>query len=228
MRYFWNSLIFIFLITNVYASQLTDGTHEVEGDLIVHESVLIVDSGTHRVGINTDSPGEALDVVGNAVIEGDLYFTGAGSGLYYGNMDQGTGSFDVTLTTVNVWVEVDAATTNIVAGPLNNITFDGDHFLKANTAGIYTVVYSLIPMVNSVAGGDQHIEFQIFKNDAVTGKGETHVTFKNILRELPVASDTLLSLTVGDEISIGSRNTSSSGKIISVDHLEMTMVMVGG
>ena len=143
-------------------------------------------------------------------------------------MDQSAGAFNVTLTTVNVWVEVDAATTNIVAGPLNDITFDGDHFLKVNTDGIYTIVYSLIPAIDSVAGGDQHVEFQVFKNSAVTGKGETHVTFKNILRELPVASDTLLDLAIGDEISIGARNTSSSGKVISVDHLEMTMVMVGG
>ena len=158
----------------------------------------------------------------------DLVFDVSGSGLFYGNMDQFAGAFNVTLTTVNVWVEVDAATTNIVAGPLNNMTFDGDHFLTVNTTGVYTVVYSLIPAINSVSGGDQHIEFQVFKNDAVTGKGETHVTFKNILRELPVASDTLLNLTAGDEISIGARNTSSSGKIISVDHLEMTMVMVGG
>ena len=159
---------------------------------------------------------------------GDTFWVGSGAGLFYGNMDQATGAFNVTLTTINVWVELDAATTNIVAGPLNNVTFDGDHFLKVNTDGVYTVVYSLIPAVNSVSGGDQHIEFQVFKNSAVTGKGETHVTFKNILRELPVASDTLLSLTAGDEISIGARNTSSSGKIISVDHLEMTMVMVGG
>ncbi|KKM04954.1 hypothetical protein LCGC14_1759100, partial [marine sediment metagenome] len=190
-------------------------------------SAIFIDA-SQNVGINVTDPDSKLEVNGDVHIDGDLFFETASSGLFYGNMDQSAGAFNVTLTTINVWVELDAATTNIVAGPLNDITFDGDHFLKVNTTGVYTIVYSLIPAVDSVAGGDQHIEFQVFKNDAVTGKGETHVTFKNILRELPVASDTLLSLTAGDEISIGARNTSSSGKIISVDHLEMTMVMVGG
>ncbi len=185
---------------------------------------LFADGGV-RIG---DSSAGAPTTYMNISPGGDTHWVGAGSGLFYGNMDQSAGAFNVTLTTINVWVELDAATTNIVAGPLNNMTFDGDHFLKANTTGAYTVVYSLIPAIDSVAGGDQHIEFQVFKNGAVTGKGETHVTFKNILRELPVASDTLLSLTAGDEISVGARNTSSSGKVISVDHLEMTMVMVGG
>ncbi len=190
-------------------------------------SAIFIDA-SQNVGITVTDPDSKLEVNGDVHIDGDLFFETASSGLFYGNMDQSAGAFNVTLTTINVWVELDAATTNIVAGPLNDITFDGDHFLKVNTTGVYTIVYSLIPAVDSVAGGDQHIEFQVFKNGAVTGKGETHVTFKNILRELPVASDTLLSLTAGDEISIGARNTSSSGKIISVDHLEMTMVMVGG
>ena len=83
-------------------------------------------------------------------------------------------------------------------------------------------------MIDSVSGGDQHVEFQIFKNGSVTGKGETHVTFKNILREIPVASNTILDLAVNDEISIGARNVSSSGKIITIDHLEMSIFMVGG
>ncbi len=165
---------------------------------------------------------------GQNEIGGDLYFVNDGSGLFYGNMDQDAGTFDVNLTTQNVWVELDAATTNISAGPLNNIIFPDDHFLKINTAGVYVIAYSLIPMVDSVAGGDQHVEFQIFKNSSTTGKGETHVTFKNVLRELPVGSGTMLDLAVNDEISIGGRNTSSAGKVITIDHLEMSMNMVGG
>ena len=160
--------------------------------------------------------------------DGDTYWTGDSSGLFYGNMDQSSGTFDVTLADQNTWYELDAATTNIVAGPLNDVSFDGDHYLEINTAGVYKIDYSLIPMIDSVAQGDQHIEFQIFKNGSVTGKGETHVTFKNILRELPVASNTILDLAVDDEISVGARNTSSAGKVVTIDHLEMSLFMLGG
>lgn len=160
--------------------------------------------------------------------DGDTFWTGSGTGLFYGNMDQDDTSFNVTLTTQNVWVELDAATTNIVAGPLNDITFDGNHFLKVNTAGTYMIFYSLVPQINSVAGGNQHIEFQIFLNSGVSGKGSSHVTYVASVRDLSAGSNTILSLDTNDEISIGARNTSSGGKVITIDHVEMSILKIGG
>lgn len=160
--------------------------------------------------------------------DGDTFWTGSGSGLFYGNMDQDDTSFNVTLTTQNVWVELDAATTNIVAGPLNDVTFDGDHYLKVNTAGTYMIVYSLVSQINSIAGGNQHIEFQVFLNSGVSGKGSSHVTYVASVRDLPAGSTTILSLDANDEISIGARNTISGGKVITIDHVEMSILKIGG
>ncbi len=203
-------------------------THYIQNVSGDSTEVFNVSSGTVKdltaSTITVGSPTTYLKVNSGA----DTYWVGDGTGLLYGNMDQAVGTFDVTLTTVNDWEELDAETTNIAAGPLNDVSFPGDHFLKINTVGAYKIDYSLIPMIDSVSGGDQHVEFQIFKNGSVTGKGETHVTFKNILREIPVASNTILDLAVNDEISIGARNVSSSGKIITIDHLEMSIFMVGG
>lgn len=69
-RYFWSSLLILFITTNCFASQYTTGTHEVEGALIVHdtateEGVIVVDISNHRVGINEDDPTVALDIVGS-------------------------------------------------------------------------------------------------------------------------------------------------------------------
>ena len=160
--------------------------------------------------------------------DGDTFWTGSGTGLLYGNMDQDGGSFDVTLTLQNTLYELDAAVTHITAGPVNDMSFDGDHFLEVNTSGVYKIDWSLICQVNSVAGGDQHLEFETLVNDAAIGKGESHITLRNATRELPASSITLLKLASNDEISVGVTNISSAGKIVTIDHLEMTILMVGG
>jgi microcystin-dependent protein len=45
---------------------------EVNTDFAVDTDVLFVNSTDNRVGVNTDAPTEALDVVGNAVVSGDF------------------------------------------------------------------------------------------------------------------------------------------------------------
>lgn len=156
---------------------------------------------------------------------GDTSWAGTG-GLLYGNMDQENAtSFTVTLTNQNDWYELDHATTGIVAGELNDVTFDGDHYLEVNTAGMYFVTYSLVCSINDT---NQHIEFQILKNGNVTGKGESHTTFIASSRDLSCGSNTILDLAVDDEISIAARNVTVAGKIITIDHLEMTIFLIGG
>lgn len=159
---------------------------------------------------------------------GDTFWVGAGAGLVYGNMDQDGGTFDVTLTDINTLYELDAATTHISAGPLNDVTFPGDHYLEVKTAGVYFITYSLIAAIDGLTGGSEHIEFEILKNGSAMSKGETHIDFKNTVREFPAGSNTLIALAVDDEVSIGATAVDSSGKTITMDHLEMSIVMVGG
>ena len=187
----------------------------------------------NRIGSDTDTTLDlyadtSIDLHADVIMSGDTYWVGAGTGLLYGNMDQDGGTFDVTLTDINTLYELDAATTHISAGPLNDVTFDGDHFLKVHTAGVYFITYSLIAQVSALTGGSEHIEFEILKNGGAVGKGETHIDFKNTVRELPAGSNTLIALAVNDEISIGATAVDSSGKTITIDHLEMSLFMLGG
>ena len=213
----------------------TDGDVSIEaGDLkiISGRKLKMIASNSDQGDIYHDSNdlviNPAVVGTGGVKIVGDTFWEGDGTGLFYGNMDQDGGTFDVTLTDANTLYELDAATTNISPGPLNDISFPGDHFLKINTAGVYMIVWSLVTQINSVAGGDQHLEFEILINGSATNKGESHITLKNVVRELPCGSVTLLDLAVNDEISIGVTNTSSAGKIVTIDHLEMTVDMKGG
>ena len=60
-----------------HAGQKTFGDHEIEGDLIVHdtaleEPVLKTDKNNHRVGINKSNPTVALDVIGDITATGTI------------------------------------------------------------------------------------------------------------------------------------------------------------
>ena len=160
---------------------------------------------------------------------GDLVFVGS-AGLPFGEMHQQDGStFNVTMTTVNVWVEVDAVITNISATELNLCTFPDDHYILCQKAGKYLVTYSFTAEINSVAGGDQHVESGIMVNDVIqTDKGEGHEQYAATNKERNLQGHTIIDTPANGQISLAIRNTTSSGKILTIDHLNMTITQLGG
>lgn len=160
----------------------------------------------------------------------DLLFVGSGSGVPFGECHQEDGlTFDVTMTTQNVWVEVDAATTNISATELNLVTFPDDHSLLCLKAGRYLVTYSMTGEVNSVAGGDQHIESSIMVNGVVqVDKGMGHEQYAATGKEKNLQGHTIINVPENGSISLALKNTSSSGKTLTIDHLNITVSMLGG
>ncbi len=161
-------------------------------------------------------------------IKGLTFWEGPGSGLPYGNMDQDGGTFEVFLEFEDQLYELDAVTTHITSGPLNRVTFVGGRRLKVSIAGDYFVVYSLVAQIDGLTGGSEHVEFEVLKNGTAMSKGETHVDFKNTVREFPLGSTTIITLAADDELSLGVVAVDSSGKTITIDHLEISMFMAGG
>ncbi len=180
-------------------------------------------SSDTNIAIQTD----AGDVVHKG---GDTYWVGAGTGLPYGEAQQtDEATFNVTMTTVNVWVEVDAATTNITAPELNLVTFPDDHYLLCEKAGRYLITYSFTAEINSVAGGDQHVESGIMVNDTIqTDKGIGHEQYAAINKERNLQGHTIIDVPTNGQVSLAIKNTTSSGKILTIDHLNITVTQVGG
>ena len=164
------------------------------------------------------------------IIQGDLYWIGAETGLPYAEAQQADGStFNVTMTTVNVWVEVNAATTNITAPEKNLVTFPDDHYLLCQKAGHYLVTYSFTAEINSVAGGDQHVESGIMVNDSIqVDKGLGHEQYAATNKERNLQGHTIIDVPTNGQVSLAIKNTTSSGKILTIDHLNITVTQVGG
>ena len=160
---------------------------------------------------------------------GDSFWLGNGTGLPYGAMYQTDGStFNVTMTTQNTWVELNAATTNINAGELNLCTFPDDHYVLAQKAGKYLINYHFTADIDSVAGGAQHIQAGIMLNGVIQLPGRTHWTFTATATESVFCGSAILTLRANEQASIGVVNTTSSSKILAVDHLNLNMTHIGG
>lgn len=234
-------------LTNTAGSGSTDETSVLRfGHLISSEfggdlrSVRIEDYSSEAnrsadLRLRTIKDGSSVDVinfkdVGDVeIVGGDLFFTGTGTGLPYGNCYQTGGStFTTTLTDQNTWYELNAATTNINAGELNAVTFPDDHYLLVEKAGRYSIDYSVEAEINSVAGGSQHIEADIMINGNIVAPGRTHHTFVASSTDHEFTGFAILDLAANDQISIGMQNTSSTGKVMTIDHFNLRVLHIGG
>ena len=162
--------------------------------------------------------------------DGDTFWEGEGTGLPYAEAQQADGlTFDVNMTTVNVWVEIDAATTNITAPEKNLVTFPDDHYLLCLKAGHYLITYSFTAEISSVAGGDQHVESGIMVNDSIqTDKGLGHEQYAATNKERNLQGHTIVDVPADGQISLAVKNTTSGGKALTIDHLNITVTQVGG
>ena len=180
-------------------------------------------NGVHKFGDGVWT--DYLEISGT----GDLYFVGT-AGLPYGECHQtDAATFNVTMTTINVWVEVDAATTNINATDLNLVTFPDDHYLLLTKAGRYFITYSFTAKVDSVSGGDQHIESGIMINGSIqVDRGLGHEQYSAINKERNLQGHTIIDIPTNGQVSLAIKNTASSGKVLTIDHLNITVGQMGG
>jgi hypothetical protein len=133
------------------------------------------------------------------------------------------------MTTTSTPVEVDAATTNIAATELNLVTFPGDHYLQVDKAGKYLCSYSFTGEIDSVAGGAQHVESGFMIDGvAVANRAIGHATFTALAQEDRLNGTTILTLTANQQVSLYIENTTSDGKVLTIDHLNIVVTQIGG
>jgi hypothetical protein len=166
-----------------------------------------------------------VEAAGNVISTGDTYWTGDGSGIAYGHMYTNS-TIATTLTDQNTWYELDGATA-WTTGELNLCTFT-DPEITVTKAGRYEVIYTLSTDFSATPGAAQQLEYGIMVNGTIQNEGQAHRTLANSTDTGHCSGVAILDLAADDDVSLAARNVSSAGKILHVEHGNMTIKMVGG
>ena len=163
---------------------------------------------------------------------GDVTFVGSG-GLAYASMFTNA-DIAVTLTTKDVWYEIDAAQA-WTTGKVHNCTFT-DPKITVTNAGTYLITYTVSAHVDA---NSQEIEFGIMIDSTVTdsvahgvagmqAEGRSHRVYATLNDEGHQSGTAIIQLAAAKTISLAARNTSTADDVVTVSHGNLTVIQIAG
>lgn len=168
----------------------------------------------------------AITVDSNGVkVESDLYFSGAGSGLPFGSCYGNDIAWSQAAAVQNTWYNISDA--DMTDGELNAVTHDGNGKLTVLKAGRYLINYS-IDLDGSVANDHYESGIEIDGSGSDISQGRTHVSGVSANADNPLAGTAIVNLAANATIEVCVRTTDANTPTITVDHLTITVVQVGG
>jgi len=162
------------------------------------------------------------------IASGDLYFTGDGSGVPYGEFHGENINETVTVSVANTAYEIDID--NLTGGLTNLTTFVDsggtyNHALDVTKAGVYKITWDM--SLETATAGDE-IEGGIMVNGtAVVTKGTSHTYVAANSVSSTISASALLDLSAGDDVTLYIRNHTAARDIV-IEHVSCVINMVGG
>lgn len=141
----------------------------------------------------------------------------------YGSMyiyNLGSGTKTLTVSAADTWYQIDSG---VSAGPCDGFTFQNARELACTVAGIYKVSWSL---GMSTPANNQTVEGTVMLNGAAQTRFAGHCQNPNTGAPASVAGSGIITLAIGDLISLGALNHTAINNI-TIDHLTCTITRVG-
>lgn len=123
----------------------------------------------------------------------------------------------------NTWYEI--SDSDMATGQLNNVTHDGNGQLTVLTAGMYYAVWSC---TSEVSATNKHVQLTFSINGTETNDGLNHYESFGTSKQFPVSGNAILDLAANDTVEIAIRTTDAGTPNLAVDHLNITLVQIGG
>ena len=155
--------------------------------------------------------------------QGDLFYSGAGSGIPYGACQGMEIAWTQANAVQNQWYNISDA--DFVTTQLNEITHDGNGQLTVLKDGMYSADWA--GAFEADAAG-VHIQITFSVNGTATDFGMNHFKTIAVLREFPISAPTILSLEAGDTVNVALRTSDAGTPDLLVDHLLIRLTMLGG
>ncbi len=167
-----------------------------------------------------NSSGTPLTVITK---DADILFQNANHGLMYGSCWGNDIAWTQASAVQNTWYPV--SDTDMTDGQLNGVTHDGSGKLTVTNAGRYLVNYGAA-VESSVL--NEHIETGISVSGTVANDGRNHFHVGTPNVEVPVSCTAILSLAASATIEFAVRTPDAGTPNITVQHLNISVVQVGG
>jgi hypothetical protein len=124
----------------------------------------------------------------------------------------------------NTWYEISDA--DMASGQLNGVTHDGNGQLTVTNAGMYLCTYTVSGETD--AGAGTHIQCTFSISGAETNDGVNHSETRGANAQIAMAGTAILDLAASATLEVSMRTTDAGAPDISVDHLNITCVLIGG
>ena len=194
---------------------------------VEQEPAITVEANIDGGAIDNTIIGGTIPAAGSftaLTISGDVTFTGTG-GLIFGSMYTNA-VIATTLTNQSAWYELNGSQA-WTTGILNGVTFS-DPALTVTEPGMYDVTWSLSTDFSESPGSKQEVEYGIMIGGAIQNEGRAHRTLANSTDTGNCCGTAILDLADNAVISLAAKNESSAGKILQVEHGNLTVKLIGG
>ena len=192
-------------ITQVYDVNVGQKLN-VTGDIQTNTN-LIVDGTTTLTG----------SVISDCIFEGD------DTGLPYGSCWGNEIGWSQANAAQNTWYAISDA--DMSDGQLHNVTHDGSGKLTLTTAGRYLINWSWAGDCNTVG---KHVQLGISKSGSVQSDGMNHFYTATASQEYTASGTAILDCAASATIEVAMRTTDTGTPTLTTDHLNITVVHVGG
>lgn len=164
--------------------------------------------------------------ISNVTIDGngDMSFIGNDAGLPYGAC-YGNEIGWSQAAAQNTWYNI--SDTDMADGELHHVTHDGSGKLTITKAGRYLISYS---WAGGVSTNNTHVQIgiEVSGSGSAVASGMTHFESDKANSHNTASGTTILDLAVNATVEISVRTTDAGNPTIDTDHINLTILMIGG
>lgn len=153
---------------------------------------------------------------------GDTHWVGGG-GLPFGSCYGNEIAWAQASAVQNTWYDI--SDSDMISGPLHNITHDGNGQLTALVAGMYAADWA---GAFEASAANVHVQITFSINGTETNGGLNHFETVAISRQDPCAGNAILDLAANDTVNVSIRTTDAGTPDLAIDHLMLRLVHIGG
>lgn len=193
-----------------------DGRLEVDWNT---NTVTHGDGARDRIKTGYDDDSNTYRIILTAA---DLLFKTSG-GLQYGSCYGNEIGWTQASAVQNTWYEI--SDSDMADGQLNGVTHDGSGKLTVSKAGRYLCNWTGSFEAN---GANVHVQITFSVSGTETSDGMNHIETLGANNQHPSSGNAILNLAANDTVEVSIRTTDAGTPNLSTDHLNITMVQIGG